>query len=267
MSTPIPWVRVNFVAAHPIAPAVGPGLTIIPQSSILKLFLNYQLPIAMMRNKTKNTPAEAAPAAPLEADPTIPAADATPKPADEAAPVDERLVLQQALDASKDQYVRLLADFDNFRRRTARERQETIKRAGEEIIAELLPVVDHFELALAQAADPADPFVVGMKMVYDQLTATLGKAGLAAVNSLGQAFDPRDHEAIAYQPSPEVAEGHVLLQTRCGYRLGDRVIRPASVIVSSGAPQPAPTPEAADAEPAADDPDAAGQTDAADAVQ
>jgi molecular chaperone GrpE len=234
---------------------------------MLSSFLNPRLSIAMMRNKPKHNPSETPPAAPLEGGETAPADATTAKPAEEPAPVDERLVLQQALDASKDQYVRLLADFDNFRRRTARERQETIKRAGEDILADLLPVVDHFELALAQAADPADSFVAGMKMVYDQLIATLAKAGLVAVNAQGKTFDPREHEAIAYQPSPEVAEGYVLLQTRCGYRLGDRVIRPAAVIVSSGAPQPAPPGEAADAEPAADEPDAAGPTDAADTVQ
>ena len=102
----------------------------------------------------------------------------------------------------------------------------------------------------------AEAFVAGIRMVYDQLIATLTKAGLAVIDAQGAPFNPDEHEAIAYQPADGVAEGHVMLQTRGGYRLGDRVIRPATVIVSSGAPPP---PEASDAQPgegdeAADDP-------------
>ena len=214
----------------------------------------------MMRNKTKHTPTEPGiPAADQagedapDAETARPAPPATPDtPA--SAPADDQPLaanpsqeLQQALEASQGQYVRLLADFDNFRKRVARERAETVRQAGEEILAGLLPVLDHFELALRQATDPGDSFVVGIRMVYDQLTATLGKAGLATINAQGAPFNPGDHEAIAYQPSGEVAEGRVLLQTRCGYRLGDRVIRPATVIVSSGAPQAPEPPGAAPA--------------------
>jgi molecular chaperone GrpE len=204
----------------------------------------------MMRNKTKNTPTEPDSPAASPAGETAPAAEtadtapsAAPGPsagtseANQTGAENGIAELQQALEASRGQYVRLLADFDNFRKRVARERTETIRQAGEEILSSLLPVLDHFELALRQAADPGDPFVVGIRMVYDQLAATLGKAGLAAINAQGAPFNPGDHEALAYQPSDEVAEGRVLLQTRCGYRLGDRVIRPATVIVSSGAPQ------------------------------
>ncbi len=215
----------------------------------------------MTRNKTKTTPTEpdttavygttevdsgdengTTAAAAAEAAEKRPTAGAPETAAPDA--------LQQALEASKGQYVRLLADFDNFRKRVARERAETIRHAGEEIVTELLPVLDHFELALRQAPDPAEAFVAGVRMVYDQLVATLGKAGLAAIDAQGAPFNPDEHEAIAYQPDDGVDEGRVLLQTRCGYRLGDRVIRPATVIVSSGAPQ---SPEAYGAQPAEGD--------------
>jgi len=221
----------------------------------------------MTRNKTKTTPTDpdttAAPGT-TEVDSSgetgaAPAAAAKPaeeRPAEGAPEAPAAVALQQALEASKGQYVRLLADFDNFRKRVARERTETIRHASEKIVTELLPVLDHFELALRQAPDPAEAFVAGIRMVYDQLIATLTKAGLAVIDAQGAPFNPDEHEAIAYQPADGVAEGHVMLQTRGGYRLGDRVIRPATVIVSSGAPPP---PEASDAQPgegdeAADDP-------------
>ena len=221
----------------------------------------------MTRNKTKTTPTEPDPTAvsgtaevdsngETGATSAAAAEPAAESPAETVPEAPAAAALQQALETSKGQYVRLLADFDNFRKRVARERAETIRHASEKIVTELLPVLDHFELALRQAPDPAEAFVAGVRMVYDQLVATLGKAGLAAIDAQGAPFNPDEHEAIAYQPADGVDEGHVLLQTRCGYRLGDRVIRPATVIVSSGAPQP---PEASGAQPgegdeAADDP-------------
>ena len=204
----------------------------------------------MMRNKNKTTPTEPDPAvaaAKVAEDSSGGAGTKTAaQAADSSSAEDGTAALQQALEASREQHVRLLADFDNYRKRVARERAETIRNASEEIIAELLPVLDHFELALRQAPDPDEAFVVGGRMVYDQLVTTLGKAGLAAINAQGEPFNPDEHDAIGYQPDDELEEGLVLIQTRCGYRLGDRVIRPATVIVSSGAPQPA---EADDADP------------------
>lgn len=211
----------------------------------------------MTRNKTKESPPLPTPAAEAQPASTGCAAEADAADAAQAATAN----LQQELDASRAQNVRLLADFDNYRKRVARERSEIVKRAGEEIVAELLPVLDHFDLALQQAADPEAPFVVGIRMVYDQLVAALGKAGLAAIQAPGQRFDPAIHDAIAYQPSPEVDEGCVLLQTRCGYRMGDHVIRPATVIVSSGPPEPEADP-AAEAVPEAEGVEGADAADA-----
>jgi len=201
----------------------------------------------MTRNKTKTTTDEAETAAvpgtaaessrgaacegPAAAEPV------GDRPAEGAPEAPAAGAIQQELDDIRGKYVRLLADFDNFRKRVARERADTIRHAGEEIVTDLLPVLDHFELALRQAADPEEPLVVGVRMVFDQLVAALGRHGLTAIEAQGVAFQPEEHAAVACQPSDEVAEGMVLLQTRRGYRLRDRVIRPAMVIVSGGKPQ------------------------------
>lgn len=142
--------------------------------------------------------------------------------------------LEAALAAEKDRNVRLYADFENFRRRMERERLETWGRAEHDILADLLPVVDNFDRAIGQAGD--DPFSAGVKMVHSALLDFLKKRGVEAIDSLGKPFDPALHEAVAYQPSPDAAEGTVIYETRKGYRVGDSVLRPASVIVSSGAP-------------------------------
>lgn len=142
--------------------------------------------------------------------------------------------LEAELAAEKDRNVRLYADFENFRRRMERERLETWGRAEHDILSGLLPVVDNFDRAIGQAGD--DPFSAGVKMVHAALIDFLKKRGVESIDSLGKPFDPAFHEAVAYQPSPDAAEGTVIYETRKGYLLGESVLRPASVIVSSGAP-------------------------------
>ncbi len=148
--------------------------------------------------------------------------------------------LRADLAAEKDRNMRLLADFDNFRRRVTREKNETYQRAAEATIAEFLPVLDNFDRAIAQAPDVGEPFADGMRMVHAQFADVLAKAGLTSIPAVGEPFNPDIHEAIAYQPSPDAPEGQVVYEAKRGYRMGDRVIRPASVIVSSGAPEAAP---------------------------
>ena len=139
--------------------------------------------------------------------------------------------------AEKDRNMRRLADFDNFRRRVTREKNETYQRATEAAITEFLPVLDNFDRAIAQAPAAGDPFADGMRMVYEQFSNVLSKAGVTPIVANGEAFNPEIHEAIAYQPSPDAPEGQVIYEAKRGYRMGDRVVRPASVIVSSGAPK------------------------------
>lgn len=142
--------------------------------------------------------------------------------------------LKNALAEEKDRSMRLYADFENFRRRTAKERSETFVRAEENVILDILPVVDNFTRAIAQAGD--DPFSQGVKMVFEQFVTFLNKKGVAAIDALDKEFNPAEHEAVAYQPSPDKAEGIIIYETRKGYKMGDKVIRPSSVVVSSGAP-------------------------------
>jgi molecular chaperone GrpE len=132
--------------------------------------------------------------------------------------------------------VRATADFDNFKKRAAREKQEAIRFANETLIEKLIPVLDNFDMAFAatqtSAADAAQSLQTGVAMILQQFKSVLTEAGLEEINALGQAFDPNWHEAVAEQESADVPEGRVLQQLRKGYKLRDRLIRPASVIVA-----------------------------------
>ena len=137
-----------------------------------------------------------------------------------------------------DRYVRSVADMDNFRRRTVREKEELRQFAASKVLEDLLPVLDNLSLGLAAAKAPnADlkTLVGGIGMVAEQLKASLSGHGLKEINPLGQPFDPNLHEAISQQPSAEIAEGSVVTVVRTGYSLNGRLLRPASVIVSTGA--------------------------------
>ncbi|MCE9616204.1 MAG: nucleotide exchange factor GrpE [Lentisphaerae bacterium] len=153
---------------------------------------------------------------------------------------------EQAQAALHDRLLRLQADFDNFRKRTVREKAELFRTANEDLLAELLPVVDHFELAFGsvESGRDNDAFTRGVRMVRDQLIAVLGKFGLQPLEAAGQTFDPARHEAISHLPSETVPENGILVQTRRGYLLGDKLLRPAQVVVSSGNPHAAPPPGA-----------------------
>ena len=138
-----------------------------------------------------------------------------------------------------DKYVRLNADFDNFKKRAARERQEAIRYANETLLEKLIPVLDNFEMAMQAANNPqagnADALRTGVNMIHSQLKNALGEAGLEEINAEGQKFDPNIHEAVSQQPSSDVPEGNVMQQLRRGYRLRDRLIRPATVVVAKKA--------------------------------
>ena len=165
--------------------------------------------------------------------------DATPEAPQDNEGAEEAQIekLKEEIAAEKDRNIRLLADFDNFRRRVTREKNETYQRAAEATLTEFLPVLDNFDRAIAQAPAAGDAFADGVRMVYGQFADVLAKAGVTPIQAVGVAFDPALHEAIAYQPSPDAPEGQVIYEAKRGYRMGDRIIRPASVIVSSGAPQ------------------------------
>jgi molecular chaperone GrpE len=135
-----------------------------------------------------------------------------------------------------DRLVRVSADFDNYKKRAARERQDAIRFANESLIAKLIPVLDNFEAALAAAqgsqTSAAEALTTGVNMIYTQLRTALADAGLEEIDAAGKPFDPNWHEAVAQQPSADVAEGNVLQQVRKGFKLKDRLIRPATVVVA-----------------------------------
>jgi molecular chaperone GrpE len=144
--------------------------------------------------------------------------------------------LQADLDRFRDLALRSQADFDNFKKRAAREKEEAIKYANSSLLERLIPIVDNFELGLSAAREEGEnsPIYSGMSMVLRQLTDFLTDNGLQPIDAVGQKFDPNLHEAIAHEPSDEVPENVVIRQTRRGYRMKDRLLRPSSVVVSSG---------------------------------
>ena len=136
-----------------------------------------------------------------------------------------------------DRYVRSVADLENHRRRTLREKEELRQFAASRVMEDMLPVIENLTLGLNAAKAPnADlkTLVDGISMVAEQLKTSLAGHGLKEINPTGQAFDPNLHEALAQQPSADVVEGNVLNVIRVGFTLNGRLLRPASVIVSSG---------------------------------
>ncbi len=138
----------------------------------------------------------------------------------------------QPAHAPDDSYLRLAADFDNYRKRVAREQAELVKRANERILNELLPVLDDLERALEAAEEHQEAKLEeGVELVHRSLAALLHRHGLTPIETEG-AFDPHVHEALLAQPGEGTEPGSVLQVLQKGYRLGDRVLRPARVIVS-----------------------------------
>ena len=148
--------------------------------------------------------------------------------------------LQGDLSRFRELAMRSQADFDNFRKRAAREKEDAVKYANASFLERLIPILDNFELGLSAARSEGgkSPIYAGMQMVLKQLADFLAECGVQPIDATGRKFDPNLHEAIAHEESGEVAEGHVIRQLRKGYRLRDRLLRPAHVIVSKGAPAP-----------------------------
>jgi molecular chaperone GrpE len=136
----------------------------------------------------------------------------------------------------RDLAMRTAADFDNYRKRAAREKEDAIRFANSSLLEELLPVIDNFELGLeaAQSAPNADAILQGLGMVRRQFRDFLAASGMEEVVTDGVEFDPNVMEAVGHEPDATVPEGRVLRQTRRGYKLRDRLLRPASVFVSKG---------------------------------
>ena len=186
-------------------------------------------------SSTEAATPEAEPSAEAE---TPQPADDTPEeddmPAEGTAPVEPE---KPAEPDWKTLYALTLADFDNYKKRAARDREDTYRYAEMDILKDVLPAVDNLSLALANAKESKnDPFVKGVQLVYDTLLKSLKDHGAEPFDSVGRELDTEKMEAIATLPSAEVEEGKVSIESKRGWMLKDKVLRAAQVVVSSGKP-------------------------------
>ncbi len=174
--------------------------------------------------------------APEEAAETPPAAEA----AAEAAPAEVDLKTQ--LDQAQERYLRARAEMDNYRKRVQREFGEIRNASKVMVVSDFLTVFDHFQMATEHAEKNGDfnTLKQGMDMILTEFRRAFESLGVEQVSAVGKEFDPTEHEAVAHEPSQEIPAGQVLQQWKCGYRMGERLIRPATVVVSSGPKQDAP---------------------------
>jgi len=142
--------------------------------------------------------------------------------------------LHKQVEDAQQRALRAQADFDNYRRRTIKEKEELAQYASMKLITELLPVIDNFERALtaAQTAEDKDSFIKGVDMIFRQFNQVLQQEGLAQMETVGQPFNPDFHQAIMQVESDEHEEGIVVEEVQRGYMLKDKVLRPAMVKVS-----------------------------------
>ena len=134
----------------------------------------------------------------------------------------------------KDRLLRAQAEWDNSRKRIQREKDEAVRYAGEALLEKLLPVIDNFEMGMqaAKTATDAKAIAQGLEMVLSQFQQILREAGVETIEAVGHPFDPHRHEALGHHESEDHPEGHVVMQMRKGYKLRDRLLRPASVFVA-----------------------------------
>ena len=170
----------------------------------------------------------------------------TPEGSEPLATVEPATLTPEQLEALKERaakadehwerLLRTAADLENFKKRAAREKQEAIKFANESLLRKLIPVLDHFDMALSATqnslAQDVQSLQSGVAMVYQQLKNALLESGLEEVDATGKTFDPNLHEAVSQQETADVPEGQVVQQLRKGYKFRERLLRPASVVVA-----------------------------------
>lgn len=155
---------------------------------------------------------------------------ATPEPV-----IDELSELKLSLAQAQDKHIRLHAEFDNYRRRTAKEQLDLIETANGKLLAKLSEVLDNFDRAFApENKGSAEDFEKGIALIYEQFRKQLSDAGLEVINPVGEEFDPNTSEAFMKQPSETIAENHVVTVFQKGYKIKNKVLKTAKVIVSAG---------------------------------
>jgi molecular chaperone GrpE len=159
-----------------------------------------------------------------------------PKPVerDSATAEDDQLArLRQDRDDYYDRLLRKTAEFDNFRKRVERDRREQSEWAAADLLNEILSVLDDFDRALEVEAPPeAEPYRAGVELIHRQLSELLRKRGVMPIETIGTDFDPHVHQAVAYEETPGARDGEVVAELRKGYKLGERLLRPAFVKVA-----------------------------------
>jgi len=157
-----------------------------------------------------------------------------PMPTTDPAPVsaDDTVELRKERDGLHDRLLRQAAEFDNYRKRIDRERRDSAQFAAVDFVQELLPVIDDFERALQIEAPGADSYRQGLEIIHRALMDMLRKRGVTPIEAVGTTFDPQVHQAVAYEEALDRQDGEVTEQFTRGYRLGDKLIRPAMVKVA-----------------------------------
>ena len=144
--------------------------------------------------------------------------------------------VEELLAQETDKLLRLRADFDNYRKRMAREADEIRERSKIIVVSDFLPVYDFFRMAMDHAShtDDINALKQGMQMIMNEFSRAFEELGVKEIDAVGKAFDPKLHDAVKSEASEKVPEGMVISQWKAGYTLGERLIRPSSVVVSSG---------------------------------
>ncbi len=148
------------------------------------------------------------------------------------APADDIGELRKERDTLQDRLLRQAAEFDNYRKRVDRERKDSAQFAAIDFVEDLLPVIDDFERALQIEAPGANSYRQGLEIIHRALMDMLRKRGVTPIEAVGTTFDPQVHQAVAYEEAPDRRDGEVMEQFTRGYRLGDKLVRPAMVKVA-----------------------------------
>ncbi|MCJ7491671.1 MAG: nucleotide exchange factor GrpE [Dehalococcoidia bacterium] len=147
-------------------------------------------------------------------------------------------LLQEQAEQERDRLLRLRADFENYRKRVLREKVEMAGQAKADLVARILPALDNLERAREAAERDGSPALAeGVNMVAEQLLAALAEEGVEPIEALGRPFDPYQHEAAGTMLTPDIPEGYVVREELKGYKLGERVVRPARVVTSRAPPE------------------------------
>ena len=141
--------------------------------------------------------------------------------------------LQKLREEEQDRYMRVLAEYDNYRKRTEREKAATYEAAAAETVAQFLPVADNMELALAQQGCSAEDLKKGVEMIQKNLDEILTKLGVSTMGQVGEPFNPEYHQAVSHIEDPALGENVIATVYRKGYRIGDKIVRHATVIVAN----------------------------------